>query len=305
MLLSGVGVALRVPPSQGDSTKRHSSTRVDRDTVTSDGLRCSRFEWNSDANSDKAVMRVPISLDGKAFWYQLDTGADVVIPYGSPEHQGWAPRGEAVRIPNVHFAGMVFPSILGYPMKEMPDSPRPQDLHGTVGLDLLIGHALVIDFPKQRICLMERADLPESLTRQADWTDAEVRHGKLFVHINLNGKELDGVFYDTGSSPDALALDLSLWKEATAKSAAKDTTKHVTAQSWGSEVESVSAPSVGDLKIGNHVYRQPSATTMPAQPDIFRDKYGAQGILGNALFGKSTIILDLGSHPSFGIVDPQ
>jgi hypothetical protein len=289
--------------SNGDSQQRRISARAQQGSVTTDGLSCSRFEWNAESISDKAVMRVPISLDGKMYWYQLDTGADVVIPYGSPRHEGWSPRGNAVRIPRVRFAGMPFSSILGYPMRKMPDSLRPQDLHGTVGLEPLIGHAFVIDFPKQRICLLERADLPESLTREADWVPAEIRHGKLFVDLDLNGKKLDGILYDTGSSPDALAVDFSLWKEATGRSGTKDATTHANAQSWGRELEFIGAPASGDLKIGNHVYRRPLMTTVPAQPDSFRTEYGAQGLLGNALFIGSIIILDLGAHPRFGIID--
>ena len=44
-------------------------------------------------------------------------------------------------------------------------------------------------------------------------------------------------------------------------------------------------------------------TTIPAQPDTFRREDDAQGLLGNALFEGSIIILDLGSHPRFGIID--
>ena len=227
----------------------------------------------------------------------------MVISYGSAKHQGWSPQGSAVRIPNVRFAGMSFPAILAYPMKNMPDSPSLEALHGTVGLDPLIGHAFIIDFPKQRICLLERPDLPESLSREADWSPAEIRHGKLFLKIELNGKTLDGIFYDTGSSPDALLVDFSVWKHATDRSGAKGATTHTSAQSWGRELEFIGAPASGDLKLGNHVYKKPLITTTPARPDAFRTEDGAQGLLGNALFGDSIIILDLGSHPQFGIID--
>ncbi len=304
ILLTSAGV-FTAPPVQSsdDSQQLKASTAAKRGSVTTDGLNCSRFEWNADSISDKAVMRVPISLDGKMYWYQLDTGADVVILYGSSTHKEWSVRGTAVRIPRVRFAGMPFSSILGYPMSNMPDPQHPQDLHGTVGLELLIGHAFVIDFPKQRVCLLERADLPESLIRQADWAPAEIRHGKLFVDLDLNGKKLDGIFYDTGSSPDAIAVDLSLWKEATGRSGTRDANIHSNAQSWGRELEFVGAPASGDLKIGNHVYRRPLTTTVPAQPETFRTQYGAQGLLGNGLFTKSIIVLDLGAHPSFGIIN--
>lgn len=300
ILLSGARITAQQPPSP--SEQKSVSSRTQRGIAT-DGLDCNRFEWNSDSIAERAVMRVPISLDGKMYWYQLDTGADVLITYGPPRHEDWAPRGDAVRIPRVRFAGMSFPSILGYPMRNMPDSPNPHDLHGTVGLDPLIGHAFVIDFPKRRICLLERADLPESLTRAADWAAAEIRHGKLFVDLDLNGKKLDGILYDTGSSPDAMSVDFSLWKEATGKSGTKDATTHGSAQSWGHELEIIGAPASGNLKIGNHVYQRPLITSTPAHPDNFRTEYGGQGLLGNALFTQSIIILDLGAHPRFGIID--
>src|SRR5208282_2114754 len=164
-----------------------------------------------------------------------------VNPYGSPNKKGWSLQGGAVRIPNVRFAGMYFSSIWAFPMKDSSDPPRPKDPHGTVGLEILIGRAFVIDFPKQRICLLERADLPMSLIREADWTSAEIRHGKLFVDLDLNGKKLDGIIYDTGSSPDALDVDLSLWKEATGKSGKEDATTHFSAESWGNNPEFIGA----------------------------------------------------------------
>jgi hypothetical protein len=302
LLLLPVLCSLRLmQQTAGDNQQTTASGQSRRGVITTDGLSCSSFEW--DDLSTKAVMRVPIALDGKPYWYQLDTGADVVIPYGSAKREGWSPQGSAVKIPNVRFAGMSFPAILGYPMKNMPDSPSPEALHGTVGLDPLIGHAFIIDFPKRRICLLERSDLPESLSREADWSPAEIRHGKLFLKIELNGKRLDGIFYDTGSSPDALVVDFSVWKQATGRSGAKDATTRASAQSWGRELEFIGAPASGDLKMGNHVYKRPLVTTTPAQPDSFRTEDEAQGLLGNALFGDSIIVLDLGSHPQFGIIN--
>jgi hypothetical protein len=302
LLLASPAVFRAAQQSSGASQQTHVSAPAQQSSVTTDGLSCSSFEWDS----DKTVMKVPISLDGKLYWYQLDTGADVVIPYGSPKQENWSARGSAVRIPNVRFAGMSFSSILGYPNKDMQlDPSNPKDPKGTVGLELLIGHTFVIDFPKQRICLLERADLPEGLIREADWSPAEMRHGKLFVDLALNGQKLDGILYDTGSSSEALDVDLSFWKEATGRSGTKDATTHSSGQSWGRELEIIGAPASGDLKIGNHVYQRPLMTTAPAQPETYRTEYRAQGLLGNALFTGSIIILDLGAHPSFGIIDSR
>lgn len=246
LVLFPVHGILHLTQQSSASHRGFTSVQVRQDIVTTDGLSCSTFGW--DDLSTKTVMRAPISLDGKPYWYQLDTGADVVIPYGSAKHEGWTQHGSAVRIANVRFAGMSFPAILGYPTKDMPDSPNPKDLHGTLGLDPLIGHTFVIDFPKRRLCLLERADLPENLSREADWSPAEIRHGKLFLKIELNGKKLDGIFYDTGSSADTLIVDFSLWKESTGRSGAKDATSRTHGQSWGRQLEFIGAPASGDLK---------------------------------------------------------
>jgi hypothetical protein len=298
LLLPGLGVTQAAQQVPVDRAQDRASSKAQQISVTTDSLSCSRFEWGSSTISDKSAMLVPISLNGKRFMYQLDTGADVLMPYGTAMEKGWSPRGNAVRIPNVRFAGMTFSSMKGFPAKDMPVSPDPKDPHGTVGLELLLGKTFVMDFPKQRVCLLERGDLPESLDQAADWASAEIRHGKLYVDLELNGKKLDGIHYDTGSSPYTLDVNLSLWKEATGKSGTKDATTHYSfCCAWGHELESIGAPASGDLKIGSHVYPKPMMTTDPAHPDSYWNT------LGNALFTGSIVILDLGAHPRFGVID--
>jgi hypothetical protein len=306
LLLPVSGLILAAQQASVDSHQNQAKNIAQSVRVTTDGLACSKFEWGSSTISDKSAMLVPISLNGKQYLYQLDTGADVLIPYGPVLEQGWTARGgKIVRIPNVRFAGMTFSSVLGYQNKDMSVSSDPKDPHGTVGLELLIGKTFVMDFPKQRVCLLELGDLPESLEHAADWSDAEVRHGKLYVDLELNGKKIGKIFYDTGSSPDALAVDFDLWKEATGKSGTKDATTHFSfCCAWGHELEIIGAPASGDLKIGNKVYPKPMMTATPAAPDSYRTGYWeGQGLLGNALFTGSIVILDLGAHPKFGIID--
>jgi hypothetical protein len=82
----------------------------------------------------------------------------------------------------------------------------------------------------------------------------------------------------------------------------EDAAIHFSLQSWGREAVFIGAPASGDLKIGSHVYQKPMMPTEPAHPDTFRTRYGAQGLLGNALFTESIIILALGTHSRFRII---
>jgi len=100
----------------------------------------------------------------KRYWYQLDTGADEVVPYGSPEE---APFG----FPMFAWQGCTS-SRFGVPDEGNVRSAASPRSSRYSWFELLIGRALVIDSPKRRICLLERADLPESFTREADWSTA-------------------------------------------------------------------------------------------------------------------------------------
>lgn len=274
------------------------------DGPSTDGLHCASFKWASDANSPHAAILVPISMDGQQYWYQLDTGADVVIAYGSAEHKGWVAKKDFTAVRNIQFAGMSLPIFPVFPMKQTPAS---KEVQGTVGLDIFVGHAFIIDFPKQRVCLLDRADMPDALNEAASWTPAELRQGKLFVdNITLNGKPLTGVIYDSGTSPEELALDVPLWLEATGKKSTADATTHKFAETWGQKVEYVTARAIGPLTIGDRTYPNALLTASASRPTSFHDNVnGASGALGNALFMNSIIILDLGSHPEFGVVYPS
>ena len=245
-------------------------------------------------------MHVPIRMAGKEYTYQLDTGADVLIPYGHATHDRWTEHGSAVRIPDVEFAGMHLPAVLGYRMKGTPDT----DVQGTVGLDLLMGRVFVIDFPAQRVCLMEQADLPVKLESLANWTEAEVRHGKLFVELQVNGETLRKVLYDTGSSADTLMVDRDTWERLTGVVDPKQAAHIDQSQSWGKTIHVATAPASGDMQFGKAMLAHATVETVIEQPDDFRTKYDADGLLGNAPFFDSVVILDLSDHARFGVIRP-
>ena len=264
-------------------------------------LACSNFRWGGDKSDAKAVMHVPIRMAGKEYTYQLDTGADVLIPYGKTTHDGWTKHGNALRVPKVEFAGMHLSAVLGYRNGSMPDI----DVQGTVGLDLLMGRVFVIDFPRQRVCLMEQADLPVRLEALANWSDAEVRHGKFFVKVQINGQILKNVLYDTGSSADTLMVDGDTWRRLSGIAAPNQASRIETAQSWGKTIHVAISPATGDLQFGKATFAHPPISTVIEHPDDFRTNYDADGLLGNAPFFNSIVILDLSDHARFGVIAPS
>lgn len=296
-LLSSVLLVFSLASSLGAQQSSYFQSRDAR------GLHCSNFKWvRVEGISDKAAILVPISLNGKNYWYQLDTGADVTLPYGIGNNPGWTLQGNAVRIPRVSLGGMFFPAIRAFPR---PDTKPNDDVQGTVGLDILVGHTTILDLPRQRFCLIESADLPEDLRLHTDWAPAEIRDGKLFVDLELDGKRLDQILYDTGSSSLVLDVDFALWRQITGKNGSGDATVHFRGPSWGKELEIIGAPATGELKIATQTFSHPLVTTVPAEPTSYSTDSKAQGLLGNGLFEDRIIILSLGAHPMLGIANAR
>jgi hypothetical protein len=266
-----------------------------------DGLACSPFLWGADGPSrPEAKMLVPVTVDGKPYVYQLDTGSDEVSVYGSRPHPEWKPLAQGVRLTELQFAGMTLSAVVAYLLPAVPDA----DVQGVIGLDPLVGKVLVIDFPRRRVCLLERADAPPALVKAAQWSNAEVRHGKFFVRADVNGKRSNRMVYDTGASADALVMDLEPWKTATGLSDPKEATGRYTLQLAGGSMEYVTAPLTGSLTVGNRVYEHPVVATAPLRDREFTETYQADGVLGNALFHDSIVILDLTGHARFGVIFP-
>jgi hypothetical protein len=119
-----------------------------------DNLHCTDFEWLPAAGiSDKAALRIPILLDKRTYWYQLDTGSDATVLYGTDgKRWGWEQGQRFVRVLNVKVGGLEIPAILASVRPEMKADPK--DTEGTVGLDVLIGNIVVLDFPNKHFCMV-------------------------------------------------------------------------------------------------------------------------------------------------------
>jgi hypothetical protein len=192
------------------------------------------------------------------------------------------------------------PAILASVRPEMKADPK--DTEGTVGLDVLIGNIVVLDFPNKYFCMVPRADAPQDIGKHTKWVPAEVRDGKFFVRMKLNGTDLDAVFFDTGTSLFDLSVDIDRWKLLTGRSGETEATKRITMNSWGKPVTFYGAPALGPLEVGPLRLNAPTVYYNGLQPDSFKKwRFRVQGLMGNAPFWKEIVVLDFGSHPAFGI----
>lgn len=297
-----LSLALCVPAVRAQSS---GPTRADSVHTLLEALPCTRFEWVPwEGVTPRGAIAVPIELDGRTYRFQLDTGSDASMIYGDEaERRGWVEPGRtSQRVESIRLGGTRVPP--GRLITRPEITPAAGELAGTVGLDLLLGHVVLLDYPRQRFCVVPRADAPRLLLRNTTWADAaEIRNGKFFVTVTLAGKQLDALFFDTGASYLAVSVDEERWKALTGRASGSGAAERVTGRSWGRRVAMHGAPALGPLRVGPLRFGCPTIFYRPDEPTQFRGfPYPADGSLGNAPFWNEVIVLDLGVWPAFGIV---
>ncbi|PYT25602.1 MAG: hypothetical protein DMG57_24870 [Acidobacteria bacterium] len=261
------------------------------------------FEWEAVPEiSERSSLNVPVTLADSTYKYQFDTGADVTIIYGGEAARkfGWRKGRRVVRFPGIGLGGIMLPASN---VVVNDQEVEPGGTAGTIGLDVLIGHVVVLDFPAKRIYVALRADLPAAVWDRTVWTPAEIRGGKFFVHLKLNGADYKDLFLDTGSSAFPLIVDTGQWKTLTQTVDDNHPPKEITASSWGKKVKFVGAPALGAIEIASLSLDHPMIFHTPADPNGFHSQpHGAYGLLGNALFWNDILVLDFSITPQLGIL---
>ena len=267
-----------------------------------EGIPGTAFGWGEAPGfSERGAIIVPISLGGAAYKYQLDTGTETTIVYGGEVARqfGWKPGQKMVRIPGIGMGGVTLPAadVL------VPANFQNRGTAGTIGLDVLIGHVVILDFPARRIYVMQRADLPAAVRARTSWAPAEIRRGKFLVHARLNGADCNGLFLDTGSSAIPLMVDTAHWKMLTRPTYGEPPAKEVSVNSWGKQVKLVGQPALGAIEIASLRVDHPLIFRMPEDSGGSRQQPQAvSGLMGNALFWDNILVLDLGATPQLGIL---
>lgn len=169
---------------------------------------------------------------------------------------------------------------------------------GTIGVDLIDGKTLVIDYPKRKLTIA--ANVPSQLASTATTPFVYMQRSILFPAI-IRGKKTM-LFFDTGSSRYSLLTD-----EKTAKAMASDASAPMTSKvsSWDRVLTATQLPSASTISIAAHTILLQNVTYMQgassAQIDMM-SKLGIGGMTGNKLFLPYKLIIDT-KNKKFGLLE--
>jgi hypothetical protein len=261
-----------------------------------------RFAWvGADGISDRGAINVPVCLDGTEGVLQLDTGLDVTLLEGNlPAEKGWEYGAGLHRCPSLEIGGIdLGPRWLLNKSDNEAAGPRL----GSLGLDVLVGNLVLIDYPGQRLAIMRHGVAPRWLLEQTSWSGAELRHAKFFLQVKLAGERVSDLFFDTGSSAMDIVVDLEDWTQLTGCSGPGEAATVWTANRRNSNATIVGAPVRGPLVVGPVRVDRPDVYYLAEQPSLFADwPFPARGLIGNAPFWDLVVVMDLGVRQRFGVL---
>lgn len=273
------------------------------------------FVWAATKELARAALLVPIGVPGcpRTCYLQFDTGApysllksnalDVLCAQYPATRAALQVQGDSVR--NFRFAlgpGQVWARsmrVKAYAdtIKLAATSEEPFII-GTLGTDVIDGRVLTIDYARQRFALSSTA--PDSLRRRAAFVPMSFRERRILLTVSLQGQPKE-LLFDTGSSAFALLTSQSGWQRMAQPAAPAQT---VPVNSWGKTLTAHTVATAVAMQFG--------ATTVPlgtvtyiegmgfVQSTLTRFS-GMGGMLGNAPFGRQTVVLDV-KNGRFGVV---
>ncbi len=282
------------------------------------------FLWDSAEISgrhfDKASMSIPVSIENipYKFTMQFDLGAGFPILYGQslkPFLDKYSTINKKLdttidngqKLPmlrniNLKLGNVTFKDIDAVIFEDMGKSYNTDSIDlkhtyhiGTFGTYLLKNKTLIIDYPKERLAILDT--LPTKYKKatfvkfKTDWK------GRVKIPLKINGQK-EFLLFDTGAS----LFSLSTTKQNALKVSDKKIIDSITVSSWGKYVThyglKIKNPVyIGNLKLNNSIVYYP-------KEELFAKFYKSEniwGITGNAYFFNKIVVIDF-KHYRFGIV---
>jgi len=254
------------------------------------------FEWLGDSINgvyhEKTAMIIPVSFenDTNKYYFQFDTGANVSSIYQGRENNSNLafPIINSTRI-KTNIGEVNFDTI----SYMSPFTEQNKLVLGTIGADVLKNKIVQIDYQKQEIIFIDKAD-----TNLFEFHPMNLSHGRPVLGIVADERRYSFIF-DTGSSLFELWTTKKTWKKFAFKNSPVN---EFTIWSWGQLSTIYSAPVIYDYSLFK--CKEINLNSVCYSSNKKHDKIFKQakvnGVIGNKPFLRTVLVLDFKTE-RFGI----
>lgn len=285
------------------------------------------FEWYGDSIGnryyDKLAITIPLSIEGipHKFKSQFDLGANRTMVYGNsirPYLDKYSNISEKLdtlniqsskvggfkninfKLDTVLFENQELVHFEGYGEKLTKDSIETRTIKhiGTIGADLFQNKYLIIDFPNERIAILD--SLNANYIKRTTFVDAKLDKGRIKVPVTINGS-VHYFMFDTGASLFPLSVTKEDIKLISSLDSANDT---LNISTWGEYYDVHGYKITSSIFIGDYKIETQNLNVYDSKKEFkqFYENAGISGLMGNTFFTDKEIIIDF-KNKRFGIVN--
>ena len=285
------------------------------------------FEWYGDSIDnryyDKLAITIPFSIEGipHKFESQFDLGANRTMVYGNsirPYLDKYSNTSEKLdtlniqsskvggfkninfKLDTVLFENQELVHFEGFGDKLTKDSIETRTIKhiGTIGADLFQNKYLIIDFPNERIAILD--SLNANYIKRTTFVDAKLDKGRIKVPVTINGS-VNYFMFDTGASLFPLSVTKEDIKLISSLDSANDT---LNISTWGEYYDVHGYKITSSIFIGDYKIETQNLNVYDSKKEFkqFYENAGVSGLMGNAFFTDKEVIIDF-KNKRFGIVN--
>jgi len=289
------------------------------------------FEWVADSIGnryfDKLAITIPFSIEGipHKFKSQFDLGATSTMVYGNairpylykyPNvsekldtiNKGYRLQSKKVgafkninfKLDTVLFKNQELVHFDGFGEVLTKDSVETKTIKhiGTIGVDIFQDKYLIIDFPNQKIAILD--SLNAHYIKRTTFVDIKLDNGRVKVPVNINGN-VKYFMFDTGSSRFPLSVTKENIKLISSSNSAIDT---MLTSTWGEYYNVYGYKIDSDISIGDFKIEAQNLNVYDSKKEFkqFYEQEGIMGLMGNTFFLDKKIIIDF-KNKKFGIIN--
>lgn len=289
------------------------------------------FEWVGDSIGskyfDKLAIVIPFSIEGipHKFESQFDLGATSTMVYGNSIrpylykypilskkldtiNKGYRLQGTKVgafkninfKLDTVLFKNQELVHFAGFGDELTKDSVHTTTIKhiGTIGVNIFQNKYLIIDFPKQRIAILD--SLNSHYVKRTTFLDAKLDKGRIKVPVTINGS-VKYFMFDTGSSIFPLSVTKENIKLISNSNSVIDT---ILTNTWGEHYNVYGYKINSDISIGDFKIETQNLNVYDSKEEFkqFFEQEEIMGIMGNTFFLGKKIIIDY-KNKRFGIIN--
>jgi hypothetical protein len=287
------------------------------------------FDWQGDSLAhryfDKAAITIPVKIDSLPYNFnmQFDLGAQTTMLYEKSIasylqlEERFNKKLDTMQTPvfingqpcplfqhvNMALDKVVFSDLSIALYKNFGD-PIPSDSvktftskHiGTIAPDLFQNKILLIDYPNQRICIID--SLPGIISRKTHFTTIKVEDGRIKLPFTINSKQYD-ILFDTGSS--IFSVLTSKDNSTIFTTPNQPVVDSIVGEQWGQKIVVYGKKITSKVSIGLYNMPKDFVYYLPSKSEkALEDELKIVGLTGNAYFLKNILIIDY-KNKLFGI----